>query len=298
MSPQTNDANVRLSVHPYLGIAIGLAAVSTASVLIRYAHKDAPSLSIAAYRQSLASLLLAPLALTRYRDEIARLTRTDTALVIISGLFLGLHFATWISSLAYTSVAASSVLVATNPLFVAIFSPLWLHESVTRSTWVGIALTCIGSAIIGFGDANKGEMPLLGDGLALAGAVAGAGYLSIGRKIRPRLSLVSYIFVVYSVAALSLLTVAALARQPFTGFPPRTYLFFLALAIVPQLIGHSSFNWALRYLPATFIAITALGEPIGSTLLAWMILQESPQTLQVFGGALVLGGIFVVSCAK
>ncbi len=290
--------SLSFSLPPLVGIAIGLVAVSTASILIRFAQKEAPSLTIAVYRLSLASLLLAPLALTRHRQEIIGLQTADVGLVMLSGLLLGAHFAAWISSLAYTSVTASVVLVSTSPLFVALFSALWLRESVPRQTWAGVGLTSLGSMIIGAGDAGAGRLPLLGDGLALVGALTVAGYLAIGRKLRPKLSLISYVFMVYSVAALGLLVTVVLTRQPLTGFPPQTYLFLLALALVPQLIGHSSFNWALRFLPATFVAVTVLGEPVGSSMLAWIILQEPPTGLEGLGGGLILTGIFVVSRAR
>lgn len=293
----SQEQTVPFVLPPYAGIAVGLAAVSTASIFIRFAQADVPSLTIAVYRMSLAALILAPIALIRHRKEITCLTRADASLAFLSGLLLGLHFATWISSLAYTSVTASVVLVATSPLFVALLSSAWLRESVTRLTWIGIGLTTLGSIVIGLGDAGEGQQPLLGDALALAGALAVAGYLAVGRKLRAQLSLVGYIFIVYGIAALGLLATVALTRQPLAGFPPKAYLFLLALAVIPQLIGHSSFNWALRYLPATLVAATTLGEPIGSSALAWVILREPPSGPELLGGALILSGIFIVSQA-
>jgi drug/metabolite transporter (DMT)-like permease len=279
-------------------MAVGVVVVSTAALAIRYAQREAPSLSIAAWRLTLAALVLAPIVLTRRRDELSRLTRSELARAAVSGFFLALHFAAWISSLEYTSVAASSVLVATNPLFVGLLSPLLLQERIGRLMLGGILIAFAGSAVIALGDVGSGSDPLLGDTLAMAGAATAAGYMMIGRTLRRQLSLLTYIFIVYGVAALILLVVALGSCQPMFDFAPSTYgwLFFLGLG--PQLIGHSSFNWALRYLSAAFVTVTLLSEPIGASVLAWVQLGEPPTGLEVFGGGLVLIGITVASRAE
>lgn len=279
-------------------MAAGVAAVSTAAIAIRFAQEDAPSLSIAAWRLMLASLLLAPIVLTRHRGELARLAQPELLRAIASGFLLAIHFATWISSLEFTSVVASVVLVATNPLFVGLLSPLFLKERVAPVMLVGILIAVVGSGVIGLDDIGAGGDPLRGDLLALVGAVCAAGYMMIGRTLRRRLSLLTYIFVVYGVAAIVLLVVALVGRQPLGGFAPETYGWFLYLALGPQLIGHSSFNWALRYLSAAFVTVTLLSEPIGSSLLAWLLLHEPPRKLEVLGGALILAGIAVASRAE
>jgi drug/metabolite transporter (DMT)-like permease len=279
---------------PYLGgIAIGIVAVSTASIFIRLA--EAPSLVIAAYRLTIASLILAPAALWRARDELRQLTGRELRLALLSGLFLGLHFATWITSLAYTSVASSVVFVSTSPLLVGLASPLVLKERLTRRMLTGIVVAVLGGAIVGYGDFGLGQQELVGDLLAVAGAVMAAGYFLVGRQLRARLSLLAYITLAYSTAAVVVLALCLLTSQQFTGYPERTYLMFLLLAVVPQLIGHSAFNWALRYLSATFVAVTVLGEPIGSTTLAYFILHEVPTALKLVGGGLILGGIYIAS---
>lgn len=283
----------RPTVRPYVGIALGIAAVSTASIFIRLAQ--APALVIAAYRLTIASLILAPVAYLRYREELCSLTRTDLGLALASGLFLGLHFATWISSLEYTSVASSVVFVSTAPLFVGLASPIFLQERLSRPVIAGIVVATLGGMIIGVGDFGSSRNELLGDILALAGAVFGAGYFLIGRRLRAKLSLIAYITLVYSAATALLLTLAIAAGQRFTSYPSQTYILFVLLATVPQLIGHSSFNWALRYLPATFVAVTILGEPIGSTILAYFILAEVPTLVKLLGGALILTGIYLTS---
>jgi drug/metabolite transporter (DMT)-like permease len=285
-------------ISPYLGLAVGMVTVSTAAIAIRFAQREAPSPSIAAWRLTLASLVLAPLVLSRHRDELARLTRSELSRAAASGLLLALHFATWISSLEYTSVAASVVLVATNPLFVGLLSPLFLDESVPRLMFVGILIAVVGSGIIGLDDLGGGRDPLVGDLLALVGAVCAAGYMMIGRTLRRQLALWTYIFVVYGVAAVTLLIVALASRQPMGGFAPQTYGWLLYLALGPQLVGHTAFNWALRYLSAAYVTVTLLSEPIGSSLLAWVFLEEPPTGLEALGGALILTGVAIASRAE
>jgi drug/metabolite transporter (DMT)-like permease len=289
MAPST-----RPSAPPIVGIVIGIAAVSSASIFIRFAQRQAPSLVIAAARLALASLVLVPLALTRYRHEYHRLTRRDAWLAVLSGIFLALHFATWISSLEYTTVASSTVLVSTSPLFVAITAWLFLREKIGPAVIVGLGVALAGSAVIGLSD-RSGTLrnALLGDVLAFAGAVTVAGYLLIGRRLRAQLSLIPYIAVVYGTAAVVMLAMVLVTRERVVGYSPTTYLWFLLLALVPQLLGHSSFNWALAHLPATFVAVATLGEPIGSTILAYIILGEMPTLIKIVGAASILVGIVV-----
>ena len=292
-----------------LSIIGGILAVSTSSILIRFANQDAPSLVIAAYRLTLASLILAPIALTRYRTEIMRLSRKELILGLLSGFFLALHFATWISSLEYTTVASSVVLVTTTPLWVGLLSPIILREPSGKPIIIGMLLALIGGGIVGISDSCIWQMGLIcppistflhgtaffGDILAICGALMAAGYIMIGRRLRAKMSLIPYIFVVYGMAALSLLIILFFSGQPAIGYQPSTYLWLLLLAIVPQLIGHSTFNWALRFMPASIVSITLLGEPIGSTILAFIILKESPTFLKIFGAIIILAGIYISS---
>jgi drug/metabolite transporter (DMT)-like permease len=294
----TTQIETQAPISPYLGMAAGVVAVSTAAIAIRLAQEGAPSLSVAAWRLTLASAILAPLALGRYRDELFQLTRSELKRAVIAGVFLALHFAAWISSLEFTSVAASVVLVATNPLFVGLLSPLLLGEAAPRLMLVGILIAVIGSGVIGLDGLGGGPDPLIGDLLALAGAVCAAGYMMIGRTLRRALSLLTYIFVVYGVAAITLLLAVLVAGQPMGGFSLDTYGWLLYLAVGPQLVGHTSFNWALRYLSAAYVTVTLLSEPIGSSLLAWALFDEPPTQLEIFGGALILAGIAVASRAE
>ncbi|MBN2387903.1 MAG: EamA family transporter [Anaerolineales bacterium] len=288
-----------------LALLLAILAVSTASIFIRFAQMEAPSLVIAAGRLTLASLVLAPFALTRGRSELQHLTRLDLGLALVSGICLALHFATWISSLETTSIASSVVLVSTAPLWVALLSPLLLGERLAPLALVGMALALAGGSIIGISDACRWEGGLAcpplaewwggaamgGNFLALAGAWTVTGYLIIGRRLRSRMSLVPYIFLVYGIAAVVLVAILLAAGQTPFGYTPMTYLWILLLALVPQLIGHSTYNWALRYLPAALVAIGVLGEPIGSTILGYLIFGESPGWIKVVGGILILAGI-------
>jgi drug/metabolite transporter (DMT)-like permease len=293
-----------------MAILFGILAVSSASVLIRYAQGYAPSLVIAASRLSIATLALAPMALGRYWSDLRRLNRAEVRLGVLSGLFLAVHFATWISSLEYTSVANSVVLVTTTPLWVALFAPLTLREQLSRQLLGGVLLAFAGGVVVGLSDACSwntaglvcpswqdflGRSAFLGDFLALVGAWAAAGYLLIGRRLRAGMALIPYIFLVYGAAAVVLVLLMFSAGQVPWGYPPQAYLWFMLLALVPQLLGHSTFNWALGYLPAAFVSVTLMGEPVGSIILAYFLLQETPAGFKLLGAFLLLVGIYLAS---
>ncbi|RPJ29353.1 MAG: EamA/RhaT family transporter [Chloroflexi bacterium] len=289
-------------------------AVSTASIFIRFAQAEAPSLVIAALRLTFATLLLVPIAWTRHRDELKSLRRSEITLGIISGLFLAAHFATWISSLEYTTVASSVVFVSTGPLWVALLSPLLLNEQLPRPAIIGLVIAILGGTMIGLSDAciwNNGlQCPdigqimqggaMWGNFLALLGALTVSGYLIIGRKLRTarNISLIPYIFMVYGVAAIALIVTVFVAGQSVLGYPIKTYSWIFLLAAFPQLIGHSTYNWALRYLPASLVALTTLAEPIASATLAYFLLSEIPTSGVLLGGLLILIGIYLASRPK
>ncbi len=270
-------------------IPIGILAVSTASIFIKLC--DAPALIIATYRMVFSSLILLPYAF--YKRTKGQWGRKEIGWLTLSGFFLSLHFAFWIASLQYTSVASSVVLVTTHPIFVGIGSRLFLKERMGPYLISGIVLSVLGCAIIGYGDMALSEDALMGDGLALLGALTASGYFLVGRKMRRGQDLFSYVLPVYSTAAAVLIGFSIVFRQSFWGYSPSTYLYLLLLAVIPQLIGHTTFNWALKYLPASIVAITILGEPVGSTVLAFFILGEGLTPLKILGGILILAGILV-----
>jgi drug/metabolite transporter (DMT)-like permease len=277
-------------------LALGIAAVSFAATLIRLA--DAPALVTAAFRLSLAALFIAPLGLARSGGELRQLRRRDALLAIGAGAFLALHFATWISSLQYTTVASSVALVTTAPVWVALVSRAIWREPLSRATGLGILVAVGGGMLIGGGDLAASPVALSGDALALVGAWGGAGYYLLGRALRRQLSLLAYVTLVYSVAALLLVGLAQAARQTFSGYAPVTYVLFLLLALGPQIVGHSSFNYALKFLSATFVTVVILAEPVGATALAFFILHETPALIVLAGGALILLGIALASVGE
>ncbi|HEY33272.1 MAG TPA: DMT family transporter [Dehalococcoidia bacterium] len=279
----------------YSVLALGVISVSFAAVFIRLADVDTgtPPLVIAAYRLCLASLILAPAALLRSRQEIRRLARRDIILAVASGAFLAFHFALWISSLSYTSVATSVVLVTITPIFVAVASFLLFRERLTWQVMAGISVCLAGAVLIGYGNWQISSESLFGGLLALLGALAVAGYLLIGRRLRQEMSLLSYSFLVYSSAAVMLLVAALVRGYPLFDYSGETYLWMVMLALVPQLLGHMSLVWALRFVSATLVTIAVLGEPVGATILAFLILDEAPTWSEIVGGMLILAGIFM-----
>ena len=282
--------------NPYLALIGGVFAVSTGAIFARLA--DANPLVIAAYRVGIAALILAPFAWWKARDELRGLSARELTLALISGFFLALHFATWISSLNYTSVANSVVLVNTNPLWVGLLTPLIAKERIKKAAVLGIILSVIGGVIIGFGDFATGSENLLGDGLALCGSICAAIYLLLGRNLRRKLSLLSYIFVCYGSAALILWTIVFALNLPVTGFNTSTYAAFIGMALISQLIGHTSYNWALKWFTAGLIAVSLLGEPIVATFLAYLLFNEGLTWSKVIGGILILSAIYITASAE
>ncbi|OGO23682.1 MAG: hypothetical protein A2Z28_05930 [Chloroflexi bacterium RBG_16_51_9] len=275
----------------YLVLAIGVISVSFAAIFIRLA--EAPSLVIAAYRMGLASLVVIPLAWVRSSSELRRLSRREMLLSLASGAFLALHFGLWIASLSYTSVATSVIMVTTTPIFVAIVSYFLFHENLSRQAGEGIAISLVGSVIIGYGNWKLGTGFLFGGVLALLGALAVVGYLIIGRRLMRSISLLSYISLAYGSAAALLLLATLVSGSHLIGYSTNTYVMLILLAVVPQLIGHSSVNWSLRFISATLVTIAVLGEPVGATTLAFLILKEPPTISEIGGGILILTGIFI-----
>jgi len=275
----------------YFVLAIGVISVSLAAIFIRLA--EAPPLVIAAYRLCLASLIIVPMAWARSGDELRSLSWQNITMALLSGVFLALHFGLWITSLSYTSVTTSVVLVTANPIFVAIASYFLFQEKLRKQTVLGIVISLIGSVLIGYGNWSLGPSPLFGGILALLGALAVAGYLLIGRRLRQSIGLLSYASLAYSSAAVFLLLSTLAFGYSLVGYSTTTYVMFVLLAVVPQLIGHSSLNWSLRFVPATLVTIAVLGEPVVATALAFLILNEAPTLSEIGGGILILVGIFI-----
>ncbi len=296
--PTTN----RRSSFIYVMLIAGVLAVSVSPILVRYAQGEGlPTLLIAAGRLTLSALILTPLALRSHLPELRLLKRDDLLLIAASGLLLAIHFVTWIASLGYTSVLVSVVLVTTSPLWVALFEVVFLRARLRQLVIAGLIIAFAGGLLIGLAgsdDSAVGSAPLLGGALALAGAIAFAVYLVIGRRVRSRMSVIPYIWMVYGVAGAILLVIIALTQTPVTGYSPNAYLLILLLTIFPQLIGHSSFNYVLGYLSATYVSIATQMEPIGSAIAAFFLFGEVSLPLQIVGSAAILGGVIVATLGQ
>jgi len=273
-----------------LRIAVGIAAISFGGILIRLAG-DASPIAIAAWRLALTAAVLLPIAAAK--GTLRTLPRRDVLLSIGSGIALALHFVLWITSFRYTSVSSSVLFVSTHPIFVGLGAHFVLRERVSRSLVFGIALAVLGGGLIGLGDLRLGGGAVHGDLLALAGGLAVAVYFLIGRHVRRTVSLLDYVAITYGTAAILVLAAAVVTGAPLLGFTPRTYLFLGLLALGPQLIGHSTFNWALKHLPASTVSILILGEPIGATLLAIPFFREVPTWPSAVGAVIILAGIYL-----
>ncbi len=281
--------------NPILAVILGVFAVSFGAIFIKAA--EAPPLIIALYRLGFTVLLLAPVTLATGWRELRAMERRDLALACAAGVMLALHFATWITSLNYTSIASSTVLVNMHPLFTIAGGYFLYREKVNGIGLLGAATALAGSVVIGFGDFRIGGQALYGDFLAFAGAFFVAGYMLVGRGIRGRLSLFPYIIVVYSVSVLVLLLSSLACNLPLYPYPPLTWLMFLLLAIFPTIFGHTVFNWALRYVKAAVVSVSILGEPVGATILAYLIFGQEPVPMQIAGGLMIIAGLvaFILS---
>lgn len=272
------------------GLLLGVLAVSWAAIFIRLA--GAPALTTAAWRLTLAGIPLGLYVLARHFRELSALPRSHLGLVIASGIALAFHFGTWISSLDYTSVASSVALVTTTPIWVS------LIERPPRRTLIGMLIAMAGTLVIAGTDFATDPRALLGDALALTGALCAAAYLSIGKKVRARLGVTPYVGVVYPVAGLCLMAAAVASGADVTHLTDTQWTYLWLLALVPQLIGHSLLNWALEHVSAALVAIAILGEPIFSTLLAIPILDEVPGPSRVLGAAIVLAGVGLAASSE
>lgn len=275
----------------YLWLGFGVLCVSFASIFIRLA--DAPPLTVAAYRMSIAALVIGILAGATARRRFSAIRRADLPILAFSGLCLAAHFALWIASLSLTSVASSALFVTATPVVVAAASIVLRTDRVGRVTALAVAASMAGGVVIALGDWDAGGRRLEGDALALGGAVAVGGYLLVGRRVRGRIPNLPYIAVVYGVAAAALLALAAASGAPLTGLPPESYLWMALAALVPQAVGHTILNWALGYVPVTNLTLAVRAEPIIATLLAIPILAEIPPWTVVPGGALLLIGVYL-----
>ena len=271
-------------------LLLGVCAVATGALFVRLSD-EAPPLVQATWRLTLATLVILPWVGRSGLSTIVALPRREHLCLVGAGLALALHFLTWISSLSHTSIASSLLLVNTVPLWAGLMTPLFTRDRVSRRTWQAIAIAMLGALVIGVGDLDVSASALGGDCLAVTGAILAAVYLLLGRRVRPLLTIASYLVACYGVASLFLLGACAVSGQHLFGWSAATYGSLVALALVPQLLGHSAYNWSLRYLPAASVSVTLLGESVIGILLAWLVLRESPPSSALVGGLVVLAGI-------
>ena len=275
----------------YLTLVIATIAVSWAAIFIRLA--DADPISTAFYRMAFAVLLVLIPAIKGFRAQWIKLSGREKMFMLASGIALGLHFATWITSLKYTSISNSVIIVATQPFFVAIVEHFWWGDKINKRTILGMALAFAGMVIISVSDFQLGGDHLFGDLLALAGAFLAGIYLLLGRRVRQTIDNRRYVLPVYAIAAGTLLLISFFSASPLTGFTPKVWLLFFLLALIPTIMGHTLYNYLLKYIKAHLVAVTILGEPIGATIFGAIIFHEYPAVATYVGGGLILIGIFL-----
>lgn len=292
-----------------LVLLIGILSVSTAAIFIRLAFQAAGetgvgfSLVLSASRLSIAALLFLP-AWRNVGKSFREAQEGDRPWLFSlgAGLFLAIHFACWITSLSYTSIAASTALVTTNPVWTALLSWLWWGERPTRTMSLGIAIALLGSLFVSFADATvttAASQPFLGNSLALVGSWAATLYLLLGREAQRRgLAIGSHVVLTYTTAAAVLLPLPPLLGISYGGYSPTVYLCILLIGIFPQTIGHTSFNWAVRWISPTLVTLTILAEPVGSSILGILVFRENPGTQVWTGAAIILAGVAIAALSQ
>lgn len=279
-------------VNPFLAIVLAVLAAAFSSIFTKLS--TAPPLVIAFYRLLFTVLMIAPFSLNKKGlRELAGIGARDLIMALLAGVFLAAHFAVWITSLNYTSISSSTVLVTMQPLFVIAGGMLFLGERIKKAGLAGAALSLAGSVLIGINDFKVGGMALYGDLLAFSGAVFVAGYFLIGRDLRKKLSLLTYVTLVYGTSVAVLICLILLAGSSLYPYPAADWIWFALLALVPTIFGHTVFNWALKYVKAAVVSVSILGEPVGATILAYFIFGQAPTVLQTAGGIIIITGLYV-----
>lgn len=287
---------------PYLALLISIISVSFASIFILSC--EAPPLSIALYRLLFTTLLILPFVLfyTKIRTELLSLKRSTIIIMVIIGFILALHFAFWITSLTKTSVASSVILVTAHPLLVGPVSHFFLKERLSSLNSLGIMLSVSGVIILVYGNYGFASSldTLEGNILAILGGIAAGLYILGGRKVRKTVSIGSYAFVVYAVGTVTLFFICLFFNAPIYNLSIRDYGIILLMAVVAGILGHTLYNWALKYVRASLASVALLGEPIGSSLLAFAIpwIQQIPSNFTIIGGGIILLGIYLTSRDK
>jgi len=276
----------------YALLILGLASISVSAIIIRWASADAPGEALAVWRTVFASLLVLPFALVKSRAEIRSFSTRESILIAIAGIFLGLHFVFWIGSLYHTTVASASVLVSLSPIFLALIGFFVLKERPTNGEIIAIVVATAGTILLGWADVQNQSQtatnPIVGNSMALFAAVLVSVYLLIGRVVRQTRSWLAYVAPLYLATAITTLAVAYFKGIPLLGYSWDVYGLCLAMAVVPQLLGHGSLNYVVRFFPAATIGLASLFEPVGASLLAFAFFGESPSVLGSFAILVIL----------
>lgn len=289
----------------YLAIVAAVISTSSAAILIRLALQESmPPALIAGARLFIAVLALTPIALNRYQGHLKRLERQELLWAAASGLFLAIHFIAWVSSLQHTTVLVSVVIVSSGPIWVAVLEVIFLRIRLSPAVIVGLLIALAGGVLIGLPLAPGAESQSAGIGesaaltgavLAWIGALTVSAYMLIGRRLRAKLPVIPYIWLVYGIAALVMLAVVLWTKTPVLGFRLEGYLVLLVMGLVPQLLGHSSLNYILAYFPATLVSMFSQLEPVGSAVFAFILFRELPPGQQIIGSGIIIAGVFMAS---
>ncbi|EON74383.1 DMT family transporter [Lysinibacillus sphaericus] len=278
-------------IHPYIPIFIGVISVSLSAIFVKLANAEAGI--IAFYRMLFSVIIMAPLFLWKYTAELKQLSKRDWLFSSIAGIFLSFHFILWFESLNYTSVASSTVLVTLQPLFAFVGTYFFFKEKITVKTIFAGVIAIVGSVLISWGDFKLSGSAFYGDMLALIACALITAYLLFGQDVRKRLSLVTYTMIVYVVSTITLFLYVLIKGESFGPYSTIDWIWFILLAIVPNLLGHTLFNWSIKYVSTNVVSIAILFEPIGAAVLAIFIFQEYLIATQIIGGLIVILGIIL-----
>ena len=277
-------------------VLLGVLGVSFSAIFVKYT--TAPPAVIALYRMFFAAAGLLPVVWIKCRDEIRQLEKRTVLMCFLSGIFLACHFTLYFQSLAYTSIASSTVLVDTEVFFVAIISILFMKEKISRVGRISILLTFAGSVILALGDRSASSNAVYGDILAVSGAFFVALYTLIGRAERKKMTTTSYTFLVYAASSVTLALYCLAAGIPVTGYGAKNYLLGMGLTLCCTFFGHSVFSWSLKYLSPSFVSTAKLGEPVFATILGIILFRQMPAQQQVVGGVIILAGLYLYTCCE
>lgn len=277
------------TIHPYIPILVGVISVAMSAIFVKMTTADAGVTAF--YRMLFSILLMSPVFLYSYLPEIKKLSKRDWAFSAVAGIFLAFHFILWFESLNFTSVASSTVLVTLQPLFAFAGTYFFFKERLSLKTLISGIVAITGSIIIAYGDFQVSGSALFGDVLALIACALITAYLLFGQDVRKRLSLVTYTFIVYGFSTITLFFYIIVKGESFGPYPMGEWMWFLLLALIPNLLGHTLFNWAVKWVSTNVISIAILFEPVGAAVLAYFILGELVSASQIVGGSIVIAGL-------